>query len=159
VLRTLWIGVKSGLIGVYHDGPHLEMPENDPLSKALQFLQKVKYGGVVGKKTVMTVVALIVLGTTALALAIRGDMIVLGAIVVLIPIVLFGSFKSIDANIQQQPQLALMDGTEIIAWNKAQAALKGKRYPVIDLNATPIADPSHPPKALPTSDEALEDEA
>lgn len=101
------------------------MPGLTPFSKPLEFLQKVKYGGAVRKKTVIICVALIVLGVCALTLWHQTYAILAIAGIVLL-IVFFG-LRSIDGTLEKHPQLALMDGTEIIRYREIELASKDQK--------------------------------
>ncbi len=63
------------------------------LKLPLEFLQKVKYGGAVGKLTVITVVAMIVL---AVAIgAVWGNILAICAMAAMVVVVFFGSMQYI----------------------------------------------------------------
>ena len=111
-----------------------------PFSKPLEFLQKVKYGGVVGKKTVITVVALIVLAIAVLAMWGKVGPVLL--IVGVVLIILFGAFRSIDVSVKAHPELALLDGTEWVAYKKAEMA--AKHITILPAIAAPMPDPQAP---------------
>jgi hypothetical protein len=111
-----------------------------PFSKPLEFLHKVKYGGVVGKKTVITVVALIVLAIAILAMWGKVEPVLL--IVAVVLIILFGAFRSIDASVKAHPELALMDGSEWVAYKKAEMA--AKHITILPAIAEPVPDPGAP---------------
>jgi hypothetical protein len=117
VLPTLQISVKSDLIGVYHDSGKTTMPRQQQwqLSKLFEFLQKVKFGGIVGKKTVIAVAAII-----ACAVAMISGwgnqtviLIALGGVLALVVI----AYREINKTINQLehlPRLAIMDGPELL---------------------------------------------
>jgi fatty acid desaturase len=127
----------------------------------MEFLQKVKYGGAVGKKTAITIVALTVLGVAitgviAFAFRIRIESIVL-VVAILAVIVGLASlavfvFKhalgSIDTTLKDHPELALMDGAEFAA---------AKNKVVIDVTPA-IPNPKHPTAAIASAIEPAEEE-
>lgn len=115
----------------------------------MEFLHKVKYGGAVGKKTVITVVVLIVLAIALLMLwPLRGPVWAVLLIVGAAVLIFFGSLSSIDKTLVAHPELALMDGTEILALRKAEMATKSKT--VVDIMPA-VANPHHPTSTLPES--------
>jgi len=121
----------------------MQYPKQWPFRKPLEFLHKVKYGGAVGKKTVITVVSLIVVGIAILAL--WGNVWAILALAALVVVIFFGSLNSIDTTLKAHPELALMDGTEILALRKAE--MSAKNGVIVDVTPA-IADPSPPPAAI-----------
>jgi hypothetical protein len=132
-----------------------------PLPK-MDFLQKVKYGGAVGKKSAITIVALIVLGVAiggVVAIAIRiGIGSALFAILILASIgglallashVFKHALGSIDKTLKDHPELALMDGSEYVSYQKALMA--AKHITVLPAVAQPILDPEAPVETLATA--------
>ncbi len=123
------------------------MPESAPekqlpFSKPLEFLQKVKYGGAVGKQAVIAVVALIVLGIAILSL--WGQMTAVLAIVIVVFAVFVISLASIHKTLQKHPELALMDGTEIIAYKKLEMTAKSMKIEPGPLMGRPENPPPPP---------------
>jgi hypothetical protein len=110
-----------------------------PFSKSLEFLHKVKYGGAVGKKAAITNVALIVLAIALVAVWGKVYAVLLIALGVLI--VFGGSLKSIDKTLEKHPELALLDGTEMVAMKKLEMA--AKNVPILP-EAPLILDPEAP---------------
>jgi hypothetical protein len=151
VLPTRQISVKSGPIGVYHDSGKTTMPSQQQwqLSKLFEFLQKVKFGGIVGKKTVIAVAAII-----ACAVAMISGwgnqtviLIALGGVVTLVVI----AYREINKTIEQLehlPGLAIMDGPELLALKKAEIAA-AKNMRIVEITPT-IADPLRPRKEITT---------
>ena len=97
-----------------------------PNLKAMDFLQKVKYGGPVGKKAAIAMVALIVV---AVSLPVAGWLGLTGAVYValgLIVVIFFGAMRSIDTTVERFPELAMMDGMEVVAYKKVALAAKNQ---------------------------------
>ena len=131
------------------------MPDKNrwPFPK-MEFLQKVKYGGAVGKKTVITIVTLTVLGVAisgvvAFAFRIRIESVVLAAVTLIViaglaslaVLVFRHALGSIDTTLKDHPELALMDGAEFVGLRKAE--LEAKNRTVIDITPA-IPNPKHP---------------
>jgi hypothetical protein len=96
------------------------------VSKSFGFLHRVTYGGVVGKKTAIACVALIVLATLGVT-AIWGNIwIVLVILLVLVFVVIYSN-HSIDGTLSKHPHYALLDGGEIVRIHEIQSAAKGIR--------------------------------
>jgi hypothetical protein len=108
-------------------------------SKPLEFLHKVKYGGAVGKITALSVTALLVIAVAMIsgwgkeALLFGG----IGAVIV----ILLAAFWMIHRTLEKYPDLALMDGTEIVAYKKIELAAKNR--PVLS-DSVSISDPTPP---------------
>jgi hypothetical protein len=92
-------------------------------AKALAFLQKVTYGGAVGKQTVIAVVALIAL-TTGFVCSV-GHISAVYVIVGGVLLVVAGSFISIHRTLANFPDLSTLDGPDWLKYQKWTAA-KGK---------------------------------
>ncbi|HYM13233.1 MAG TPA: hypothetical protein VEU62_21010 [Bryobacterales bacterium] len=136
------------------------MPDQQPwpFSKPLEFLQKVKYGGAVGKKTAIAVTTLIVLAVAlvALPLSLRlaGN---IGALYVMIPAMLvvvaavlwvyFDSLRSIDNSVRTYPKLALLEGTDLVAYQQLEMEMAAKNRPSIP-EELPAPDPTPPTRAI-----------
>ena len=134
----------------------------------MEFLQRVKYGGAVGKKTAIAIVALTVLGVAiagvvAFALRIPVESI-LWIVVILASILGLASLavlvfkqalESIDTTLKDHPELALMDGAEFVNLKKAEIAAKNKV--VIDITPA-IPNPKHPATAIASAVEPAEEE-
>jgi hypothetical protein len=118
------------------------MPDQQqwPFAKPMEFLQKVKYGGVVGKKTVIAVVLLLILGTAIVA--VHGQTLPILLIVAVAVIACFGALHSLDQSVKAHPELALMDGGEIVAYRKVELA--AKNVSIVHLEALPVPDPNPP---------------
>jgi hypothetical protein len=96
--------------------------KNAPFKLPLEFLQKVKYGGAVGKQTVITVVAMIVL---AVAFgAVWGNVSAVYILVVALLVIFFGSLASIHKTLKDSPSLAMLEGSELVAYRKVELATK-----------------------------------
>jgi hypothetical protein len=121
----------------------------------MDFLQKVKYGGAVGKKAAITIVALIVIGVAiagVVGVAARiGIASVLFAGLILAVIVglallashvLKHALGSIDKTLKDHPELALMDGSEFVSYQKTLMA--AKNIMVLPAIAQPMLDPEAP---------------
>ena len=123
-------------------------PPSDPGSflkfKPFEFLKKVKFGGVVGKKTAIAVVVLIVLSIAIGFL--HGFMWAILAVAVLAVIVCFGAFWSIDKTVATYADRSLMEGDQLLALIKAEMAT-AKRKGVVDIKPA-IANPRHSPPTL-----------
>jgi hypothetical protein len=122
-----------------------------PFSKPLEFLQKVKYGGAVGKLTVIAVAAILICGVGMIAG--WGNQIIIIIAIAAVLLIVAGSYREIRKTLEKHPELALMDGTEIVALRKAEMAVKGK---IINVEATPVLDPVEPQveqRALPETEE------
>jgi len=113
-------------------------PNSWPLSKPLEFLQKVKYGGVVGKKAAMGIAALLVLGIAIFA--VWGKEYAVLMIVGMVFVVLLTSFLSIDKTLAAHPELALMDGSEIVRIREIEAGAAKDMTAVIP-GQKPVAKP------------------
>lgn len=105
-----------------------------------------------GKKTVISVVALIVL---AIALVVSGVLGLKNAIYVVAGMVLavfVYALVSIDKTLNKHPQLALMDGSEFVDYRKVELemAAKGLAEPP---QSPRIPDPKHPLRQLPPPEE------
>jgi len=88
----------------------------------LEFLQKVKYGGAVGKMTVIAVVAMVVL---AVAIgAVWGKERAVYVIVALVVLIFFGAMHNIQKALKDFPTLAMMEGSELVAYRKVELATK-----------------------------------
>jgi hypothetical protein len=109
----------------------------------------VKYGGAVGKKSVIAVVALIVIGIAFPVAGWMGLKEAIYAALALVVLIFFGAMKSIDSTLEKHPELALMDGMEIVAYKKVEMAAKN----LPSIAETPrIADPNPPLLRLAGSD-------
>ena len=97
-----------------------------PFGKALEFLHKVKYGGAVGKLSAITIVALLMCGVAMVCGFREANVILpaLGGVVLLVVL----AFREIKTTLLKHPELALLDGTEIVALRKAQMATKDAAY-------------------------------
>ena len=126
----------------------------------MDFLQKVKYGGAVGKKSAVTIVALIVLGIAiagVVAIALRvgfesvpfGILILalIGGLAFLASHVFKHALGSIDTTLKNHPELALMDGSEWVSYQKA--LLAAKNIPVLSEVSEPLQDPRPPIEIFP----------
>src|SRR5207253_1237442 len=71
-----------------------------------------------------TVVALIMIGAAIVAL--HGNVWAILALAVFVTAILFGSLASIDRTLKAHPELALMDGSEILSLRKAEMAAKNR---------------------------------
>src|SRR5258706_13486741 len=99
--------------------------------KFLAFLQKVGYGGAVGKKAAITIVAM---GVMAVALVCcwglgrinpayeLAGIIGIGFIVVMVGVFFFGSMLSIDKTLKAHPLESLMDGAQRVAYERVMAS-------------------------------------
>jgi hypothetical protein len=141
------------------------MPDQDqrpdqhqwPFSKPLEFLHKVKYGGAVGKKTVITVVALIVLAIGIVSIAaLRGSVVSILLLAMLAVGVFVWALASIDRTLVKHPELALLDGTEFVALRKAEMAA-AKNMKVVDITPA-IPDPTRPTRQITTATPIEEEE-
>lgn len=94
-----------------------------PFSKPLEFLHKVKYGGAVGKKTVTACVTLLILGVAIIAM--WGQVYPILVVVVLAFAVFYRFNESVDKTLKAHPDLALMDGTEIVRIREMELGAKG----------------------------------
>jgi hypothetical protein len=114
-----------------------------PLSKPLEFLQKVKYGGAVGKQAAVVIVALLVLG---IALICNWGQI--AAVYVVVPCViaiLAIGLISVQRTLDKHPNVAIMEGAEYVEFHRLELA--AKNIPV--LPETPlIADPASAVKQI-----------
>ena len=103
----------------------IQMPsdqKNPSFKLPLEFLQKVKYGGAVGKQTVITVVAMIVI---ALALgSVWGNVAAVYVLVAVLVIIFFGALASIHKTLKDSPGLAMLEGSELVAYRKVELATK-----------------------------------
>jgi hypothetical protein len=94
-----------------------------PFSKPLEFLHRVKYGGAVGKKTVTACVTLLMLGLAMTA--VWGNVYAILAVVVVVFLVFERFNRSVDKTLEAHPELALMDGSEIVRVREMQLNAKG----------------------------------
>jgi hypothetical protein len=121
----------------------------------MEFLQKVKYGGAVGKKTAITIVVLTVLGVAitgviSFAIRIRPESVLLVAaiLVAVVALAWFAVFVfkhalgSIDTTLKNHPELALMDGAEIVKLREVEMA--AKHITILPAIAEPMPDPQAP---------------
>jgi hypothetical protein len=123
-----------------------------PFSKPLEFLQKVKYGGAVGKKTAIAVAAIITCGV-GMVCGWGNQTVILIAIAAVVLIVVL-AYRDINHTLEKFPELALMDGTEIVALRKAEMAAKNKI--VIDITPA-IENPRHPQEQMTAASEEQEE--
>jgi len=128
-----------------------KLPPSWPFSKPLEFLQKVKYGGAVGKLAVITVVALIVVAV-GLVSAWNNQAVHLAGFGLVFLIVVM-AFVWISKTLKQHPELALLDGTEYVTLQKIQLAAKNQ--PMIPDSPT-ISDPTPPLIDAPPTAQLLE---
>jgi hypothetical protein len=119
-----------------------------PFTKPLEFLQKVKYGGAVGKLAAITVAALIVVAVI-MASAWNNERVHIGGLIVVVLLVL-AAFWRIAKTLDKHPELALLDGTEIVTMKRLEMAAKNK--PVLE-GSPMISDPA-PPLIEPPRDDA-----
>jgi hypothetical protein len=128
---------------------------NSPAFPKMDFLQKVKYGGAVGKKAAITIVALIVLGvaivgvvTVAARIGIESVLFAALILTVIAGLALLAwhtfkhALRSIDKTLQDHPELALMDGSEWVSYQKVLMAAKHNK--IISVAAQPVPDPEAP---------------
>ena len=108
-------------------------------SKPLEFLHKVKYGGAVGKVTALSVTALLVTAVAMVSGWGKETLLLVGMGTVLI--ILLATFWMIHRTLEKYPDLALMDGTEIVAYRKIELAAKNR--PMLS-NSISISDPTPP---------------
>ena len=113
-----------------------------PFSKPLEFLQKVKYGGAVGKLTVIAVAAILMCGVAMVSS--WGQEHVAFVALALVFVIVVGVFYEIRKTLERHPQLALMDGAEIVTLRKIELAAKNS--PILPIDAQPMQDPSQPPE-------------
>jgi hypothetical protein len=139
-----------------------------PSLKPFEFLQRIKFGGIVGKKTAITISVLIVLGVSVAGISgigarIRIDSIlalamILGVIVIvaiIAVVVLRIAFRSIDNTVQHNPYLAIMDEVEFAKHKRFELELAAKDTPQLPAESA-ILDPTAPVidlKAPPEDDE------
>ena len=114
-------------------------PRTWPFSKPLEFLQKVKYGGAVGKLTAICVAALLVIAVGMVS-AWGNETVHLVAFGIIVFLVLV-TFWRIAKTLEKHPELALMDGTEIIAYKRVELA--AKNHPML-IDSMTIPDPAPP---------------
>lgn len=111
-----------------------------------------------GKKTAIAVTTLIVLAVAlvALPLSLRlaGN---IGALYVMIPAMLvvvaavlwvyFDSLRSIDNSVRTYPKLALLEGTDLVAYQQLEMEMAAKNRPSIP-EELPAPDPTPPTRAI-----------
>lgn len=132
------------------------MADQWPFAKPLEFLQKVKYGGAVGKLTVLSVVALIVLAVALLSA--WGNVEAVYVIVGVVFLVFGVAHFSIHKTLQKHPELALLDGTELVAYRKMEIEMAAKGFEVPTAPAIP--SPDRPPVLeLPEAQSAEEEQS
>jgi len=119
-----------------------------PFSKPLEFLQKVKYGGAVGKLTAITVAALLVVAVISVS-SWNNEKVHIGGLIVVLFLVL-AAFWRISRTLQKHPELALMDGTEIITFKRLEMAAKNQ--PIL-ADSPMVSDPTPLLIEPPTEDE------
>jgi hypothetical protein len=122
-----------------------------PFALPLEFLQKVKYGGAVGKQTVITVVAMIVLAV-AIA-AVWGNVVAVYVILGVLVLIFFGALVSIHKTLKESPSLAMLEGSELVAYRKVELATK-ERGPLPE--ATPVLKSGHLKTLPPVDDRGVE---
>lgn len=102
----------------------MSVEQNDfSFAKPLEFLLKVKFGGVVGKKTVIACVGLLVLAV-AMGATWGKEYIILGLGGMVLAVIVL-SMRSIDKTIEMRPDLALMDGAEMVRLEEVKMGAKG----------------------------------
>lgn len=106
-----------------------------------------------GKKAVITVVALIVVAIAIVSL--WGNVWPVLALAMLVVVLFFGSMKSIDDSVKANPDLSLLDGAEVVALRKAEMAAKNTT--VIDITPA-IANPGHLTTAIEAPADSAEEE-
>ena len=97
-----------------------------PFSRALVFLQRIKYGGAVGKLTAISVAAILMLGIGMICGSGK-EYVILPGMVLVVVVVMLG-FKAISNTLQRHPELSLLDGSDIVALKKAELSSKGTPY-------------------------------
>lgn len=101
-------------------------------SKPLEFLQKVKYGGAVGKQTVIAVVALIALTVAMLSMweQVSAVYVIVGAVVLVVCV----SFFSIHKTLEKYHEEAMLEGKDLKEhWGKKmEMAAKQLPAPSVD---------------------------
>ena len=101
----------------------MQVLPNFSFTKPYQFLHRIKYGGVVGKKASIAHATFIFLTVAALCLIGKATSIL--AIVAVGLFVFFYALNSIDKTIKDNPKLALTDGSEIVRIAEIEAGMKG----------------------------------
>ncbi len=134
-----------------HLGEAVPYPAKDALFKPLGFLQKVKYRGAVGKQTAITVVVLIVLGIALLS--VWGQTEAVYFIVATVVFVFLSALFAIHKTLAKHPELALLDGLELVEYKKLDIAAKNMRRIPDTIDA---ADPQ--PALLEAADDSEETE-
>jgi hypothetical protein len=125
------------------------MPDDKPLGDAIrdallhhlgvssESLQKIKLGrGAVGKITTVAVVALIAIG--AIGFRISGTLWLFGVIGVL-ALITVASLLAILYVIIKQPELAVLEGAELIRYKQVTLGMKG--HPILPPSGPPIPEP------------------
>ncbi len=93
---------------------------------AAEYLQRFKFGGVVGKMTVIGLIGLVVIGIIGRNLV--GNWAVLGGITLAASIIVF-VVQTIYKFADRHPELALFEGAELLRWQQMQIEAKGMQAP------------------------------
>ena len=101
-----------------------EAPKPSPFKLPLEFLSKAKFGGTVGKMTIISVVAMIILGVAVGAVwgNERAIYVIIGAVLLIV----FGTFRNIHKTVSEFPILSMLDGSDLVAYRKVDVATKEK---------------------------------
>jgi fatty acid desaturase len=91
-----------------------------PFSKPLEFLQRVKYGGAVGKQIAVVIVALLVLAVVAVCA--WGQTIVVYIIAPLVVVVLVIGLFAVQRTLDKHPEQALYEGAEYLEYQRIKYA-------------------------------------
>jgi hypothetical protein len=97
--------------------------------------------GAVGKKTAIALAAIVTCGV-GMVCGWGNELVILIAIGAVVLIVIL-AYRDINHTLKQFPDLALMDGTEIVALRKVELA--AKNMTIVDVTPS-IPDPKHPPR-------------
>lgn len=110
-----------------------------------------------GKKTVIAVVALVVLATAIVC--VWAKVVPILIIVGLAVFIVLMAFSSIDKTLEKHPELALLDGTEWVNYRKAEMEMAAKQLPrplASELLST--SSPGQPQNLLPSESPEEEDQ-
>jgi hypothetical protein len=118
------------------------MPDQQwPFSKPLEFLQRIKYGGAVGKQIAAVIVALLILGVSLICT--WGQIITVYFVVPAVIIVLGIGLFSVHRTLDKHPNLAILEGAEFVEFHRLEIA--AKNVPPVPILMPSIPDPSRPP--------------
>src|SRR5579862_6569322 len=104
-------GTISSSVKSCHAVP-LYMPpdpqQNWPFSKPLEFLQRIRYGGAVGKQVALAIAALLVLAV--IGVTNWGNIHAVYVIVPAIIVIVLGGLYSVQRTLDNHPELASLEG-------------------------------------------------